>query len=67
MVHAAGLKGKGVKLLHHFPDQLWSLGDKSVPDPSFTTSRIFPQVRMRQCAACACVGTLPTQPLLSND
>lgn len=39
-----GLKGKGLKLLHHFPDMLWALGDKSVPDASFTPNRIFPQV-----------------------
>ena len=40
-----GLKGKGLKLLHHYPDMLWALGDKSVPDPSFTATRIFPQVK----------------------
>ena len=40
-----GLKGKGLKLLHHYPDMLWALGDKSVPDPSFTATRIFPQVQ----------------------
>ena len=39
-----GLKGKGLKLLHHYPDMLWALGDKSVPDPSFTPTRVFPQV-----------------------
>ena len=39
-----GLKGKGLKLLHHYPDMLWALGDKSVPDSSFTATRIFPQV-----------------------
>lgn len=39
-----GLKGKGLKLLHHYPDMLWALGDKSVPDPSFTATRIFPEV-----------------------
>ena len=39
-----GLKGKGLKLLHHYPDMLWALGDKSVPDASFTPTRIFPQV-----------------------
>lgn len=38
-----GLKGKGLKLLHHYPDMLWALGDKSVPDASFTPTRIFPQ------------------------
>lgn len=39
-----GLKGKGLKLMHYYSDMLWSLGDKSVPDPSFTPARIFPQV-----------------------
>ena len=39
-----GLKGKGLKLLHCYSDMLWALGDKSVPDPSFTPARIFPQV-----------------------
>ncbi len=39
-----GLKGKGLKLLHHYPDMLWALGNKSVPDPSFTPTRVFPQV-----------------------
>lgn len=38
-----GLKGKGLKLLHYYPDQLWALGDKSLPDPSFTPQRIVPQ------------------------
>lgn len=42
-VAKTGLKGKGLKLLHHFPDQLWGLGEKSTPDPSFTPTRIFPQ------------------------
>lgn len=39
-----GLKGKGLKLLHHYPDMLWALGDKSIPDPSFTATRVFPEV-----------------------
>ena len=39
----SGLKGKGLKLLHHYPDLLWALGDKSTPDSSFTTGRIFSQ------------------------
>ena len=43
-----GLKGKGLKLLHHYPDMLWALGDKSVPDPSFTATRIFPQASIAQ-------------------
>ncbi|CAL8464144.1 g3679 [Coccomyxa elongata] len=41
-VAKTGLKGKGLKLLHTFGDQLWGLGDKSSPDPSFTAARIFP-------------------------
>ena len=32
-----------MKLLHHFGDPLWALGDKSSPDPSFTLARVFPQ------------------------
>ena len=40
-----GLKGKGLKLLHCYTDQLWALGDKAVPDAGFTPQRIFPQVR----------------------
>ena len=39
------LKGKGLKLLHHYPDQLWAMGDKSVPNAGFTPGRIFPQVK----------------------
>eukprot|EP00884_Botryococcus_braunii_P009146 jgi/Botrbrau1/18232/Bobra.53_1s0086.1 len=37
-----GLKGKGLHLLHHFPDQLWALGDKSTPNSGYTLTRIFP-------------------------
>ena len=52
-----GLKGKGLKLLHHYPDMLWALGDKSVPDSSFTPTRIFPQVLSRRfCALWPCVA-----------
>ena len=47
-----GLKGKGLKLLHHYPDMLWALGDKSVPDPSFTATRIFPQVKKHYTLDC---------------
>lgn len=39
---AAGMKGKGVKLLHHYPDALWALGDKRVPGPEFTPGRVWP-------------------------
>ncbi|CAL5226777.1 g9634 [Coccomyxa viridis] len=42
-VAKTGLKGKGLKLLHHYPDQLWAMGDKSVPNAGFTPVRIFPQ------------------------
>ena len=42
-VARSGLKGKGLKLLHHYPDLLWALGDQSTPDSSFTVGRIFPQ------------------------
>lgn len=49
-----GLKGKGLKLLHHFPDMLWALGDKSTPDSSFTPSRVFPQVRIHVAFLACC-------------
>ena len=32
-----------MKVLHHFGDPLWALGNKSTPDPSFTIARVFPQ------------------------
>ncbi len=32
-----------MKVLHHFGDPLWALGDKSTPDPSFTLARVFAQ------------------------
>lgn len=42
-VARTGLKGKGLRLLHVYGDQLWSLGGtKASPDPSFTLQRIFP-------------------------
>ena len=40
----ARLKGKGLKLLHHYSDQLWAMGDKTVPNAGFTPARIFPNV-----------------------
>lgn len=43
----SGMKGRGLKVLHHFPDTLWALGDKSVPDPSFTATRVYPMARTR--------------------
>lgn len=42
-VAKSGLVGRGLKLLHHYPDQLWGLGSKSIPDKSFTPTRVFPQ------------------------
>ena len=47
--HAEPKQGRGVKLLHHFGDPLWALGDKSTPDPSFTLARVFPQQVGRDC------------------
>lgn len=44
-VATSGMKGKGLKLLHHYPDLLWGLGDKTTPDPSFTPLRVFPKVK----------------------
>ena len=55
-VAKTGLKGKGLKLLHVFGDQLWGLGAKSSPDPSFTPQRIFPlqaPALSRPCLCCA--------------
>jgi len=40
-IKATGLKGRGLKLLHQYPDALWAMGDKSVPDASFTPERIY--------------------------
>ena len=56
-VARTGLKGKGLKLLHVYGDQLWSLGgSKASPDPSFTPQRIFP------LQACAHDGVPPCMP-----
>ena len=53
-VARTGLKGKGLKLLHFFGDQLWGLGDKASPDPSFTSTRIFPmKVKLKACSPAA--------------
>lgn len=38
------MKGKGLKLVHHFGDQLWAIGDKSAP-AGFTPTCILPQVQ----------------------
>lgn len=40
---AGGMKGKGLKLLHHYPDALWALGDRRVPGPEFTPARVWPE------------------------
>ena len=37
-----GMKGRGLQLLHHYPDLLWAMGDKSAPNPGFTPQRVFP-------------------------
>ena len=51
----ARLKGKGLKLLHHYPDQLWAMGDKTVPNAGFTAARIFPSVsRLRLSVSLLC-------------
>lgn len=41
-----------MKLLHHYPDQLWQLGDKSIPDPSFTPLRVFAQASLPSHPDC---------------
>ena len=57
-VAKTGLKGKGLKLLHVHGDQLWGLGAKSLPDPSFTPQRIFP-LQAKLCISC--LGLVPEQ------
>lgn len=39
---ASGMKGRGLKVLHHFPDPVWAMGDKSMPCDAFRPERIFP-------------------------
>ena len=40
---ASGMKGRAIKILHHFPDPLWAAGDKSSPgNGSFRPERVFP-------------------------
>ena len=46
-----------MKLLHHFGDPLWALGDKSTPDPSFTLARVFPQKVRHSLDACRKYGS----------
>ena len=37
------MKGRAIKILHHFPDPLWAAGDKSSPgNGSFRPERVFP-------------------------
>jgi translation initiation factor 2D len=38
----SGMKGRGLKVLHHFPDPLWAMGDKSLPCDAFRPERVFP-------------------------
>ena len=38
---ACGMKGRGMKVMHHYPDALWALGDKSTPGDSFRPERVF--------------------------
>ena len=55
------LKGKGLKLLHHYPDQLWAMGDKSVPNAGFTPARIFPQVPHARNSLLVCAQQRASQ------
>ena len=41
-IRANGLKGRGIKLLHHYPDALWMLGSKKTPNAGFKPNRIYP-------------------------
>ena len=56
---AGGMKGKGLRLLHHAFDALWSLGDKSTPGSEFTPSRVFP---MGDASAAAAAPAAPAAP-----
>ena len=38
---ACGMKGRGIKVMHHYPDALWAMGDKSTPGDSFRPERVF--------------------------
>ena len=55
------LKGKGLKLLHQYPDQLWAMGDKSLPNAGFTPARIFPQVLHARNSPLACAHQRASQ------
>lgn len=46
-----GMKGRGLQLLHHYPDLLWAMGDQSVPNEGFTPQRIFPLAQPASGAA----------------
>jgi len=50
---AGGLKGRGLKLLHHFPDSLWAMGDKSLPDVTFTPERVYQLGQAPEAAVAA--------------
>ena len=62
-VKKRGLSGRGLKLLHHYPDLLWGLGSKTTPDDSFTPTRVFPQASTllrRYCSGRLCLcSTFP--------
>lgn len=38
---ACGMKGRGLKVMHHYPDALWAMGNKSAPGDSFRPERVF--------------------------
>ncbi|GAB4820011.1 hypothetical protein N2152v2_007057 [Parachlorella kessleri] len=46
-----GMKGRGLTVLHHYPDLLWAMGDKSVPNDGFTQQRVFPLEQQAQAEA----------------
>ena len=41
-IKSDGLKGRGVKVLHHYPDALWAMGTKATPNAGFKPNRIHP-------------------------
>ena len=59
---AGGMKGKGLKLLHHAFDALWSLGDKATPSAGFAPSRVFPVSDEEGAAAAAAAPAAPAAP-----
>ena len=48
---ACGMKGRGLKVMHHYPDALWAMGDKSTPGESFRPERVFRAPRSSSSAA----------------